>query len=129
MNNPCLFMNHKLDVSIMVHGDDFIAVGPEQNLKATRTILENKYKIKVEVLGDKNGQTSELRILNKVVRLTKEGVELEADPRHVELTVRDLGLQDSRISLVPGAKEIKPRGSSDASREASSHPPDEGRVS
>ena len=61
--------------------------------------------------------------------MTKEGVELEADPRHVELTVRDLGLQGSRISLVPGAKEIKPRGSSDASREASSHPPDEGRVS
>ena len=129
MNNPCLLMNHELDVSIMVHGDDFIAVGPEKNLKTTRMILENKYKIKVEVLGDKVGQTTELRILKKVVRLTNEGVELEADPHHVEFTMRDLGLQDSRISLVPGAKEIKPRESNDASREAAAHPPDEARVS
>ena len=27
MNNPCLFMNHKLNVSIMVHGDDFLITG------------------------------------------------------------------------------------------------------
>jgi hypothetical protein len=49
----------------MVHGDDFIAVGSEKNLKTTRAILKNKYKIKVEVLGDKKDQTTELRILNK----------------------------------------------------------------
>ena len=126
-NNPCLFQNKEIDVSIMVHGDDFIAVGSEKNLKTTRAILEDKYKIKVEVLGDKKDQTMELRILNKVVRLTHEGVELEADPRHVELTVRDLGLADARVSTVPGAKEPKLRGSNDdnMSREAASHPPDE----
>ena len=28
----------------MVHGDDFVAVGPAKNLEATRTVLENKYK-------------------------------------------------------------------------------------
>ena len=28
MNNPCLFQNKELNVSIMVHGDDFIAVAP-----------------------------------------------------------------------------------------------------
>ena len=35
----------------MVHGDDFIAVGLEQHLAETRQILEDKYKLKVEVLG------------------------------------------------------------------------------
>ena len=45
----------------------------------------------------------ELRILNKVVRLTHEGVELEADPRHVELTICDLGLADARVSTVLAA--------------------------
>ena len=63
-NNPCLFQNKTIDVSIMVHGDDFIAFGSEKNLKTTRAILEDKYKIKVEVLGDKKEQTKELRILN-----------------------------------------------------------------
>ena len=42
-SNPCLFRNHKLDVSIMVHGDDFIAVGTEANLKETRAALENMH--------------------------------------------------------------------------------------
>ena len=72
-----MFRNEELDVSIMVHGDDFVAVGSEKNLKTTRAVLENKYKIKVETFGDKEGQTKELRILNKVVGLTSEGIELE----------------------------------------------------
>ena len=110
-SNPCLFRHEELDVSIMAHGDDFIAVGSEKNLKTTRAVLEDKYKIKVEVLGNKKEQTEELRILNKVVRLTETGVELEADPRHVELTVRDLNLKDAKCSTVPGAKESKLRGS------------------
>ena len=111
-SNPCLFRNEDMDVSIMVHGDDFVAVGSEENLKTTRAVLEEKYKIKVEVLGDGEGQSRELRILNKVVRITEEGIELEADPRHVELTIRDLGLQAAKTSAVPGAKDLKPRGSS-----------------
>ena len=28
---PCLFQHAELGVSIMVHGDDFVAVGPEQH--------------------------------------------------------------------------------------------------
>ena len=79
-NNPCFFQNKDIEVSVMVHGDDFIAVGSEKSLKTTRTILENKYKIKVEVLGDKKDQTTELRILNKVVWLTGEGVSLRPTP-------------------------------------------------
>ena len=102
---PCLFQNAELGVSIMVHGDDFVAVGPEENLKATTKTLEDKYKLKVEVLGTKEGQSSEMRILNKVVRTTSEGIELEADPRHAELVVKDLGLESAKVSMVPGSKE------------------------
>ena len=35
----------------MVHGDDFVAVGPRQHLKETQKTLENKYKLKTQVLG------------------------------------------------------------------------------
>ena len=42
--NPCLFHHAGLDVSIMVRGDDFVAVGPEKNLEDTRRALEDKYK-------------------------------------------------------------------------------------
>ena len=71
-SNPCLFRNKDLDVSIMVHGDDFVAIGNEENLKTTRDVLENKYKIKIEVLGNKKDQASEVRILDNVVGITND---------------------------------------------------------
>ncbi len=49
--NPCLFHNAAIGVSVMVHGDGFVAVGPEDKLKDTRKTLEQKYKIKTEKLG------------------------------------------------------------------------------
>ena len=76
-NNPCLLQSKEIDVSVRVHGDYFIAVDYDKNLNTTRAISEEKYNIKVEVLGEKKDQMKELRILNKVVRLTHEGVELK----------------------------------------------------
>ena len=52
----------------------------------------------------KEGQKSEIRILNKVVRETSDGIELEADPRHVELLARSRGVQDSPGVFTPGVK-------------------------
>ena len=61
-----------------------------------RKDLEDKYKLKVETLGRDPDDVEELRTLNKVVRLTEEGIELEADRRHTELVIRELGLEGSK---------------------------------
>ena len=89
----------------MVHGDDFVAVGPRKHLAHTKAALEEKYKIKTEELGRGKGQKEEVRILNKVVRVTDSGIELEADPRHAELVVKELELDNAKPSPVPGSKE------------------------
>ena len=57
------------------------------------------------MLGEGKGQSPEMRILNKVVRWTAGGIELEADPRHAELVIKELGLAGGKSSSVPGAKE------------------------
>ena len=54
--NPCLFYHSELDVSVMVHGDDVVAVGPDQNLDNIKTTLSDKYKIKVVQLGMATGR-------------------------------------------------------------------------
>ena len=36
--------------------------------------------------------------------MTNTGIELEADPRHAELVISELGLNNARPSLVPGSK-------------------------
>ena len=50
-SNSCLFHNADLDVAVMVHGDDFIGVGPDEKLARLKAKLEEKYKIKVEKLS------------------------------------------------------------------------------
>ena len=105
--NPCLFWNPATDVAIMVHGDDFVGVGSPEDLKATREVLNDKYKIKVETLGGGTEDTKEIRVLNKVLRYTEKGVELEADPRHAELVIRQLGLEEAKPSITPGVKRAR----------------------
>ena len=100
-----LFYNPKTDTAVMVHGDDFVAVGKSAGLKKTREALENKYRLKVQILGGSKGCTQEIRVLNKVIRYTASGIEMEADPRHAEIVIRDLGLERGKASRVPGAKE------------------------
>ena len=80
-SNSCLFHNEASGVAIMVHGDDFIAVGDEKSLAGTRQTLENRYKLKVETLGDGPGCQKEIRVLNKVLRRTADGARARGGPQ------------------------------------------------
>ena len=81
-----------------------MAVGNPKHLASTEAALSEKYKIKTEMLGGEQGDVKEVKILTKIVRLTSAGVELEADPRHAELVVRELGVGNCRTTKVLGSK-------------------------
>ena len=115
--NPCLFSSKSKDLSVMVHGDDFVAVGPDAAVKEIETALAQAYKIKTEVLGTGKGEQKEVRILNRVVQLLPEGVRLEADPRHAERVIRYMGVEQGKTSPVPGSKEETKRWSDAADPE------------
>ena len=89
----------------MVHGDDFVAVGPEAAVNEVKAILAKAYKIKTETLGNGKDERKEVRILNRVVQLTPGGVRLEADPRHAERVIRHMGVESGKTSPVPGNRE------------------------
>ena len=72
----------------MVHGDDFVGVGRKSELDKMRMALEETYRLKVEILSGEKEDVREVKILNKIIRWTDSGVELEADPRHAELVIR-----------------------------------------
>ena len=46
-------------------------------------------------------------MLNRIVRCRSEGWEIEADQRHVDTIVRDIGLSDSKPVSTPGEPETK----------------------
>ena len=48
----------------------------------------------------------EVRVINKVVRATVAGNDLEGDPGHSELVIRELGLEGCWPSRVPGSKVV-----------------------
>ena len=105
--SPCIFHNDSNGTTIMVHGDDFVGVGRRVELAKIRRALEDKYKLKVEMLSGEVGDVQEVQILNKIVRWTPAGIELEADPRHAEIVIRELGLEQAKPVTTPGIKPPK----------------------
>ena len=45
-----------------------------------------------------------MTILNRIVEWTENGITLEADPRHVDLLLHELGLEKAKGSEVTGTK-------------------------
>ena len=84
----------------MVHGDDYCTTGEEEDLNWFEVGLSKEYTIKTQRIRP-GGQTEGL-ILNRVLRVTSEGWELEADLRHSELIVEQLELENVGGLTVPG---------------------------
>ena len=78
--NPCLFFSKVENCSVMVHGDDSVAVGSEKATQKLRTPSENAYKVTCEVLGGGTGELDEIRVINRVIRRDAQGLTREADP-------------------------------------------------
>ena len=73
---------------------------------AGRDALRSECKIKTETLGCDIDNKKEIIILNTVVRINADGLELEADPRHAELLIRELDFVVCKPTRVPGAKAV-----------------------
>ena len=56
-------------------------------------------------VGPEEKDDKEVRILNRIVRLHSKSILYEADPRHVEILTKSLGLQNSKSVCPPGVKD------------------------
>jgi hypothetical protein len=102
--SPCCFHHPQRDLRCMVHGDDFVFVGPDADLAWAEKIMEESFLIKVVgKLGGDRGDEQEIRVLNRVLRWTAIGIMYEADPRHAELLAREVGAAGPAVRT-PGAK-------------------------
>ena len=91
--SPCVFHHEERDVRIVVHGDDFTVLGPETQLNWFREEIKRRFEVKFRGrLGPEDKDEKAIRILNRVVTWTTEGIEYEADQRHAEIIIEHLGL-------------------------------------
>jgi hypothetical protein len=105
-----------------VHGDDITTVGSKANLDWFRGELEKFYELKEAArLGPAPEDDKEATVLNRVVRWTPQGLEMEADPRQCEKLLRDLRLDGEGVKAAasPGTKATREQLDSDAPLEAS----------
>ena len=99
---PSVFYHREWDIWTLVHGDDYFSTGSVESLAWLEQTLAKKYEIKTQKVGHSPGCKVEGQILNRVIRATSEGFEVEADPRHAELILEQLQLEQGKGLSAPG---------------------------
>ena len=101
-SSPCVFYHPYRKISTIVHGDDYVSVGQESNLQWLEQRLKDKYEIKTKWLEYKPEHQQEVRVLNRIITWNQQGIEYEADPRHVEVMLTEVGLTECTHVTTPG---------------------------
>ena len=70
-------------------------------------MLNKTFKIKTHLIGPEKTDKKDLKVLNRIIRYTESGIELEADLRHAELIIKQLGLENAKELSNPSAEEVK----------------------
>ena len=75
-------------------GDDFIVLASEEQLNWFRENIGERFDVKFRGrLGPGPRDDKSIRVLNRVVEWTENGLSYEADQRHADLIVKGLGLE------------------------------------
>ena len=107
VSNPCVFYHAERELSIVIHGDDFTTLGTDANIDWYEAELQKHFEIKIRGrLGEGCEGTNQIRILNRVVTITPEGLQYEADPRHGDLLTSSLSLSETSHAATPGVKPM-----------------------
>ena len=107
-SSPCVFFHPERNVSIVVHGDDFNALGTSADLDWYEKCLADNFEIKVRGRMGPGGDCTEIKILNRILTYSEKGLTYEADPRHIDLLSSSMGLTAANSLSTPGVKDPEP---------------------
>ena len=93
IGHPSVFHHPGKGLVTLVHGDDYSTAGHAKELHWFKEMLEEAYEIKTQLIGP-DGEASG-KVLNRVITFTGFEFELEADQRHSEMIVEQLGVSGS----------------------------------
>jgi hypothetical protein len=94
-STPCLFYHEPRNLRVVVYGDDFTVLGPEDELDWFRKQMQQRYEVEFKArLGGQKQDDKDVFLLNRPIEWTASGITYEADQRHVEIIARDLQLGD-----------------------------------
>ncbi len=102
---PCLFYHSEKRIWATVHGDDFTILAMEKELEWFRKRIAERFEVKFRGrIGPATTDEKSIRILNRILTWTEDGIEYEADQRHAEIVAKACEGNKRNIST-PGEKE------------------------
>ena len=105
--SPCCFNHPEWGVSVVVHGDDFTALGTTHGLDMYEQGMQKRFECKLKGrLGFDPGDLKEMRVLNRILRVTSDALLYEADPRHAEMMIKSFNLEGAKSVVTPGTKQL-----------------------
>ena len=109
VSSPCIFYHAERELMVVVHGDDFTTLGLDEDIDWFEGKLQESFEIKIRGrLGEGCKGPQEIRILNRVVSIDESGLSYEADPRHCDLLMSSLALDEKSHAATPGVKSEDP---------------------
>ena len=103
--SPCNFHHENRNISVTVHGDDFTSTGRPRDLQWLDMKMKEEFEMTTEVFGPGPARKQQVRILNRVLTWKEDGIDYEADQRHAEIIIEELGLKDAKPLATPGTRD------------------------
>lgn len=102
VGHPSVFHHTARNIVTLVHGGDYVSAASTKDLDWLEAQLAAAYEIQTQKLGTQTGWERHGKVLNRVITCDAAGWKLEAGPRHAELIVEQLGVEDLRSAVTPG---------------------------
>ena len=103
---PAVYYNVAKDVVVVVHVDDFLCAGDGKALRELHEELTKQFEIKQTTVSMNDEQ--EATYLNRILKITNEGIKIIGDPKHSQLLMKEWGMQEySKEVSTPSLKELE----------------------
>jgi hypothetical protein len=103
--HPAIYIHEDKGIRIVVHVDDFLCTGTREQLQWLHDELRKSYDLKVNLMGEAQDLSKEGNFLGRLVRWTTEGIEVESDPKHVEVLLSEWGMEQANGVETPIAPD------------------------
>jgi hypothetical protein len=97
---PVAFVHPERDMMAVVHGDDFVFVGLDEDLDYILKVLEANYELKNRGrLGSGEKDLKQIDMLGRIIKLEADGITWQGDPRHQQLLEDYFGMDSTTKTL------------------------------
>ena len=99
---PSVYIHDSKEIILIIHVDDFLVTGDEQQLQWLKEKLEERYDLRGAIISSRAGDSHETKYLNRRLRWSTDNMmSYEGDGKHVKRLLLEWGLIECVASSSP----------------------------